>query len=118
MQSNEVTNRWLSRNAKTKGVLACGIRYSDLTTFNQTGSPEFSTAALDSSWECVSHTFAFLKQHKTEVDQMCWVFENFLLHCAWRSDDTCLGIVTSKNQDEHDAVAVNRIISEFKALKK
>ena len=118
MQLKEMTNRWLTRNAKAKGVLACGVRHPDQTTYNQTASPDFSPAALDKSWECVSSTFAFLKQHKNDVDQMSWVFDNFLLHCAWRSDDTCLGIVTSKKEEEHDPAVVNRIMAEFKALKR
>ncbi len=119
MQQKEMTNRWLARNAKAKGILACGVRHPDQTTFNHAASSsDISTAALDNSWECVSSTFAFLKQHKNEVDQMCWVFENFLLHCALRSDETCLGILTSKNADEHDPAVVNRLISEFKSLKK
>lgn len=117
MQQKEMTNRWLARNAKAKGVLACGVRHPDQTTSNHAASPDFSTAALDSSWECVSSTFAFLKQNKNEVDQMCWVFDNYLLHCALRSDETCLGIVTAKNE-EHDPAVVSRIISEFKSLKK
>jgi hypothetical protein len=113
----EITNRWLARNTKAKGVLACGVRYADETTFNQTSAPNFPATALDNSWSCVAKTFQFLKQNQNEVEQMCWVFENFLLYCAVRSDDACLGIFTAKKEDEHDPAVVARMISEFKALR-
>ena len=118
MQLKDVTNRWLTRNAKTKGIIACGVRHADLSTFNHTSSQDFSSPALDASWECVAQTFQFLKQHKNELDQMCWAFQNHLLYCAWRADDTCLGIVTSSNHEEHDPATINRLIAEFKAIKK
>ena len=112
----ETTNRWLARNTKAKGVLACGVRYPDQTTFNQT-SANFPQAALDNSWNCVASTFQFLKQNQNDVDQMCWVFEKHLLYCAMRNDEVCLGIFTSKNEEEYDPVVVNRMISEFKTLR-
>ena len=117
MQMKEITNRWLTRSAKGKGVLACGIRYPDQTTSNHTFSSDFNPAVLDNSWECVSTTFQFLKQHQNDVDQMCWVFDNFRLHCAIRADNTCLGIFTSKNEKDYEASVVNRMISEFQGLK-
>ena len=113
----EITNRWLARNTKAKGVLACGVRYPDRSTYNQTTSTNFSAAALDRSWESIASTFQYLKQNQNDVDQMCWVFENYLLFCAVRSDDTCLGVFAAKNEEEHDATAINRMISEFKALR-
>jgi hypothetical protein len=113
----ETTNRWLARNTKAKGVLACGVRYPDQTSFNQTSAPSFSTTALDNSWNCVASTFQFLKQSQNDVDQMCWVFENYLLYCAVRADDVCLGIFTSKKEEEHDPAVIGRMISEFKALR-
>jgi hypothetical protein len=113
----EITNRWLARNTKAKGILACGVRYPDQTSFNQTVAPNFSATALDNSWNCVANTFQFLKEQQNEVDQMCWVFENHFLYCAIRKDDACLGIFTAKDEEAHDVVAVNRMISEFKALR-
>jgi hypothetical protein len=113
----EITNRWLARNTKVKGVLACGVRYADQTTFNQISSPAFSSAALDNSWGCVASTFDFLKQQKSEVDQMCWVFERYHLFCAQRPDGTCLGVYVAKGEDQHDPAAVNKMIAEFKTLR-
>jgi hypothetical protein len=113
----EITNRWLARNTKGKGILACGVRYPDQTTFNQTSNSNFAAKALDNSWNCVSSTFQFLKQNKNDVDQMCWVFENYLLYCVVRTDDVCLGIFTSKKEEEQDPALINRMISEFKALR-
>jgi hypothetical protein len=117
MQIKELTNRWLTRTAKSKGILACGIRYPDQTTFNQSQSPNFTPEGLDSSLEHVASTFNFLKQQNSDVDHMCWVFENHLLYCASRKDEVCLGIFTSKDKEEHDSGAINRLIAEFKTLK-
>src|SRR5688572_22069207 len=102
----EITNRWMARNTKARGVLACGVRYPDQSTFNQTQAPNCSATALDNSWNCVAKTFEFLKQNRNDVDQMCWVFENYLLYCAVRSDDVCLGIFTAKKEEEHDPAVV------------
>ena len=113
----EITNRWLARNTKAKGVLACGVRYSDRTSFNQSSTAEFSLSALDNSWNCVANTFDFLKQNQNGVEQMCWVFENYRLFCATRSDDACLGIFASKNEEDHDTAAISKMISEFKTLR-
>lgn len=113
----EITNRWMARNTKAKGVLACGVRYADQTTFNQSSTPDFSSAALDKTWNCVAGTFEFLKQRQSDMDQMCWVFENYLLYCATRQDDACLGIFTLKSEEDHDPSVVNRMIAEFKALR-
>ncbi len=113
----EITNRWLARNTKAKGVLACGVRYADASTFNQSSSSDFSAAALDHSWNSVAGMFHFLNQHQNDVDQMCWNFENHLLHCVVRHDDTCLGIFTPKGPEAYDSTAVTRMISEFKSLR-
>lgn len=113
----EITNRWLARNTKAKGILACGVRYADETTFNQVSSSDFSLPALDNSWNCIAATFQFLRQQETDVDQMCWVFENHRLFCATRADEACLGIFASKNEEDYDAAAINRMISEFRTLR-
>ncbi len=112
----EVTNRWLARNAKGKGVVACGILYSDHTTSNHTASPQFPAESVDNSLNCLANAFQFLKQQQMDGDQMRWVFENFFLHAATREDSACLGIFTSKNEEEYDPAVVNRMVSEFKGI--
>lgn len=113
----EIANRWLARNTRARGVHACGLRYPDQTTFNQAATTSFKSDLLDNAWNGAAATFKFLKQHGSDVDQMCWVYENFLLHCATRGDEICLGIFTSKNEEEFDAAAINRMLSEFKTLR-
>ncbi|MDB6024355.1 MAG: hypothetical protein JWM68_578 [Verrucomicrobiales bacterium] len=112
----EVTNRWLARNAKGKGLVACGVLYSDQTTVNHTASPQFPVEALDNTWNCLANAFQFLRQNQNDGEQMRWVFENFFLHGAIRGDNACLGIFTSKSEEEYDPIVVNRMISEFKGI--
>src|SRR3954471_7438632 len=111
----DITNRWLARNAKSKGVVACGILYSDQTTMNHTSSESLPASGLDHAWICLANAFQFMKQNQSDADQMRWVFENYFLHCAVRADDACLGIFTARNE-EYDPVVVNRMITEFKAM--
>jgi hypothetical protein len=112
----DVTNRWLSRNAKGKGVVACGILYSDQTTTSFSESAQFPTEALENSWVSLANAFDFLRQNQKSGEQMRWVFENFYLHGAIRADNACLGIFTSKTEEEYDAAVVNRMIAEFKGI--
>lgn len=112
----EVTNRWLARNAKSKGVMACGILYADHTTTNHTGSEQFPAAALDNAWNCLANSFQFLQQNQNQGEQMRWVFENYFLYGAIRGDNACLGIFTSKEEGNYDPVGINRMISEFKSI--
>lgn len=117
MQLKEITNRWLTRSAKAKGVLACGVRYPDRTSSNHAFAADFNPAVLENSWECVAGVFEFLKQHQNDVDQMCWVFDNYRLYCAVRADQACLGVFTAKSDQDHDQAGIQRILSEFKTLK-
>lgn len=112
----EITNRWLARNFKGKGVMACGVLYADQTSTNYSASSVLPTTSLDNVWNNLAGAFQFLKAHQAESDQMRWVFENFFLHCATRGDNACLGIFTSKNEEEYDPALVNRMISEFRAM--
>src|SRR5690242_14979802 len=112
----EVTNRWLARNAKGQGVLACGILYSDQTTSNHSASEQFPSPALDGAWNCLANAFQYLKQNESQTEQMRWVFQDFLLHGAIRGDNACLGILTSKTEAEFDPALVNRMVAEFNAI--
>ena len=112
----EVTNRWLARNSKLQGVIACGVLYPDQTTTTHTVSEQFPSAVLDNAWNVLANSFQFLKQNQAGGDQMRWVFEHYFVHGAIRSDNACLGIFTSKTEPDYDPAVVNRLISEFRGI--
>ena len=113
----ELLSQWLSRRARLRGVLACGVRFPDKTSFTQSRSPEFTAPSLENALRCASDAFQVLKVNFFPDERVRWVYEQVLLHCARREDGICLGIFTAKDQGSVDAAEIERLIAEFYALR-
>jgi len=113
----EFLNQWLSRRARLRGVLACGVRFPDKTTLTQSWSPEFTASSLDNAWRCASDAFQVLKVNFFPNERVRWIYEKALLHCARREDGICLGIFTAKERGAVDVAEIERLIAEFRALR-
>ena len=110
--------QWLSRRARLRGVLACGVRFPDKTSLTQSWSAEFPGSSLDNAWRCASDAFQVLKVNYFPNERVRWVYEKAFLHCARREDGICLGIFTGKDRESVDGAQIDRLIAEFRALRK
>jgi len=113
----ESLNQWLSRRSRLRGVLACGLRFPDKTSLTLSWSSEFSTPSLENAWRCASDAFHVLGVNSFPNERVRWVYEKALLHCACREDGICLGIFTTNDREAADNVEIERIITEFRALR-
>ena len=114
---NEFLSQWLNRRARLRGVLACGVRFPDKTSLTQSWSPEFTAPSLENAWRCASDAFQVLRLNFFPNERVRCVYENATLHCACREDGTCLGIFTAKDRGTVDAAEIERLMSEFCALR-
>jgi hypothetical protein len=112
----ELVNQWVTQRARLRGVLACGVRFADKTSFTKSWTPDFPAPALDNAWRCASDAFQVLKINLFPNDHIRWVYENAFLYCARRDDGTCLGIFTAKDPKAFDAAGIERLLAEFRAL--
>ncbi|HYV32813.1 MAG TPA: hypothetical protein VEO53_17120 [Candidatus Binatia bacterium] len=113
----ESLSQWLSRRARLRGVLACGVRFPDKTSLTQCWSSEFTAPSLENAWRCASDAFQVLRLNFFPNERVRWVYEKATLHCACREDGTCLGIFTAKDRGTVDAAEIERVMSEFCALR-
>ncbi|HYV31686.1 MAG TPA: hypothetical protein VEO53_11350 [Candidatus Binatia bacterium] len=113
----EFLSQWLSRRARLRSVLACGVRFPDKTSVTQSWSPEFTEPSLDDTWRCASDALQVLRVNFFPNERIRWVYEKALLHCARREDGICLGIFTAKDLGAVDAAEIERLIAEFRALR-
>jgi len=114
---NSEFNSWLKENTAFPGVLACGLRYPDKTTFSHSYAAEFATDKLEPAWRTAVEAFQTSKQSKQSFSRLRWVFDKALFHCAVRGDGVCLGIFTSKGTQEPSAESVDRLFAEFQAFR-
>ena len=112
----ETLHQWLARRTQLPGVLACGVRYPDKTSFTQTWSADFPAQALDNALRCMSDAFQVLKINFFPHERARWVYEHAFLYCARRDDGICLGIFTAKDPQAFDAAAVEYLVEEFHLL--
>ena len=110
---NDEFNSWLRNHTQIPGVIACGVRYPDKSTFTRVYSNEISEATTESALRCIAETFLAMKNQKFTGPRLCWTFENALLHCFARSDGICLGVFTSKDPQVAAPDKLNKLIAEF-----
>jgi len=112
----EFLQQWVSGRARLPGVLACGVRFSDKTSFTQSWSPDFSVQNLDHAWRCASDAFQVLKINFFPSEYVRWVYEKAFLYCARREDGVCFGLFTANDPQSYDRAAIERLLAEFRAL--
>jgi len=113
----ESLSQWLSRRARLRGVLACGVRFPDKTSLTQSWSPEFTAPSLENAWRCASDAFQVLRVNFFPNERVRWVYEKALLHCACREDGICLGIFTAQDGAGVDPAEIERLLVEFCAMR-
>ena len=113
----ESTNLWLSSAARLPGVLACGVRYPDNSTFTQSWAEGFAPERLDNALRCVADTFQVLNLNRVPATSVRWVYEQAFLYCARRSDGICLGIFCTKDLQQKSPGAIERLLADFQSLR-
>ena len=111
----ETLNLWLSNNGRLPGLLACGIRYPDTSSFTQTLAAGFPTTALENSLRCVADTFLVLQLNRLPADHVRWVYDKASLYCARRSDGICLVLIAAKDAVSSEK-AIDRLLAEFQKV--
>jgi hypothetical protein len=113
----ELLKQWVGQHAQLPGVLACGVRFPDKTSFTQSWAADFRVQSLERAWRSSGEAFQVLKIYFFPTDYVRWVYEKAVLHCARRDDGICLGIFTAKGEQSPDPAAVQRLLVEFRALR-
>jgi len=111
----DIIQQWVDRNARLRGLLACGVRYPDDTIFIP-DSEGFPRENLEHSLRCIGDTFQVLKLNQFPLEYVRWVYQNALLYCVRRGDGTFLGLFTSREPDAVDLEGLGRILAEFPTL--
>ena len=114
----ETAKQWMAENSRARGLLACGVRFTDKTSINESHSPDFPIVAMENAWRCIADAYQVLTLHRFPVARMRWVYEQAVLACVRRSDGIILGLFLAPNAEEADPQEVERLFSEFHALHK
>jgi hypothetical protein len=112
----EVLQQWVDQQTRLPGVLACGLRFPDKTSFTRCWSAEFAVPNLDRAWRCASDAYQVLKINFPHNDYVRWVYQNAFLYTARREDGVCLGIFTTRDPRACDPVEMERLLAEFRTL--
>jgi len=114
----ETIRDWMVENAGTPGLLACGVRFADKTSINESRSEAFPVAAMENAWRCIADAYQVLTLHRFPVARMRWVYEQAILACVRRSDGIILGLFLAPDSDTVGQQEVERLFLEFHALQK
>jgi hypothetical protein len=88
---------WLAQAGSLGGVLACGFRFPEGQSLNQSATPAFAPAQLDEAWNQVTETIKALNLRRISVDRLLWKFEHYHLLYWLRPDGLALGLLVDSN---------------------
>ena len=111
---SEFINRWFGRAARPPGALACGLRHNTGTVFNTVWETRFPETTLTELWhrlEAMQRTVA----HGAAPETLRWLFTDSVVLATTRPDGAMFfALLPRKSADE---TSVNRLFSEFRALR-
>lgn len=113
---SELINRWFSRAARLPGAIAYGLRYADKSSFSNTWEQRLTEAVLNQVWNRLGAISDTATQGEMP-DSLRWTFQGGTVIGAARPDGVTFFVLTSKKYEELDRAALNRILSEFRALR-
>jgi hypothetical protein len=113
---NDRLNQWLTSQERMPGVLGCGIRHADRTVFTLSFVPELGEPVLANTWTCVADTFQVFQLHRLPATRLRWVYQELLVHCAWRTDGACLTFLTTKDLAGVKPDQLESMLCEFQTL--
>lgn len=90
---NSEYQSWLAQAGSLVGILACGFRFPEGQSLNQSATPAFASAQLDEAWNQVAETIKALNLRRIPVDRLFWKFEYYHLLYWLRPDGLGLGLL-------------------------
>ncbi len=113
---SDLINRWFGRAARLPGALAYGLRYSNAAAFSHTWETRLSEAVLNELWNRLAPMVSIGTSGET-ADSLRWTFNGALVVGTARSDGSIFFVLTSKKSNEIEAGRLQRLLSEFRALR-
>lgn len=113
---SDLINRWFARAARVPGARAYGLRYSDGQTFSNTWEARFPESMLNQLWNRLTPV-AELAGRGAALETRHWTFHHGLVIGAARPDGPAFFVLASKKGAELDEAGLNRLLSEFRALR-
>jgi hypothetical protein len=113
---SDLINRWFGRAGRLPGAFAYGLRYANAATYSHTWEPRLSEAVLKELWNRLTPMIA-LDTLEEAPEFLRWTFNGGLVVGASRSDGTVLFILASKKPEDLDQASLQRLLSEFRALR-
>ena len=113
---SDLINRWFARAARVPGTRAYGLRYPDGRAFSNTWEARFPEAMLNELWQRLAPV-AEMAGPDESPEALRWTFRDGLVMGAARPDGLVFFVLLSKQGVEPDASGLNRLLSEFRALR-
>lgn len=112
---NELINRWFGRTVRVPGMLACGLRYADGTTFSRTWEVHLSEPLLNDVWTRL-HPIA--ETAGVEAPELLrWTFDKHLVVAAPRANGPTFFILLARKSGDTEDAGLERLLHEFRALR-
>jgi hypothetical protein len=113
---SDLINRWFGRAARLPGALAYGLRYSNEAAFSHTWESRLSESVLNDLWHRLAPMVAIGTRGET-ADSLRWTFNGALVIGTARADGSLFFVLTSKKPNELEEGRLQRLLSEFRALR-
>ena len=113
---SEFINRWFGRAARPPGALACGLRHATGSVFNTVWETRFPETRLTELWhrlEVMTHSAAPMSGPAPETFR--WLFTDTAVLATARPDGAMFFVLLPRKSA--DETSVNRLLSEFRALR-
>ncbi|HWD18648.1 MAG TPA: hypothetical protein VHB20_05170 [Verrucomicrobiae bacterium] len=105
---------WLDKTANYSGILACGIRQPNQTTYVRSYHETFSEPRLTELMQKLTETAFNLRQSQLGGSRLRWAFEHGRIHTARRTDGALAMLAV--NNDPSTGPVVEEILGEFLAF--
>jgi hypothetical protein len=112
----EDLQNWLSDKSAIHGLLAGGIVHPDQTTFTHLFDPSFDPATADSIWPIVAPALLAIRTQKLPEAHIQWIFEQYTLHCAIRTEGRLLALLCQRPLPDEDVEVLKLMLNEFRNL--
>jgi hypothetical protein len=112
---SELINRWFSRTGRVPGMLACGLRYHDGSTFSRTWEVQISESLLNELWTRLHPISEVAGVESAEM--MRWTFDKNAVVAAARENGPTFFVLLAKKSGEAEDPGLERLLHEFRALR-
>ena len=113
---SDLINRWFGRAGRLPGAFAYGLRYANGATHSHTWEPRLSEAVLKELWTRLTPMVS-LDALERGAELLRWTFNGAHVIGTERTDGTTLFVLASKKPEELDQAGLQRLLSEFRALR-